>query len=462
MEIVSSGFHQLHTIDSVINCLMGSIAVPNSSSKASTRSSSASKKSSYESEEENKSLSLAIRPEKNHRSTETSPNKNYLQVSAPYDDKNKSHAPLEATTIDSILEQIKAVEKLLPAAEKAEMTRMAEIEMYRKEIIRINDDFHQQKKKNLPFKRKLIKKMQEDYVKRQIQHIRKEGPETKPDGDFGKDFDARMDVLKCFHVGIGDFDKELDARMDVLKCFQVSIFHIIMLELGEHLPRRIQKVILTWRIEELQDCWETKQDWIKQLEVSVQHGLLRKSLIHTCAICKDEVIPDETEGLSICFCKECKCYVCSNCSCQEYHLSFQEQFWSYVEEKENQESMQQKQNAAKRTKRNKKRKQKSKQKKVAKLNSMSSSRVSAAPFYQPNTLPERRGDVNQRSTKRENELGESREQPAVGVDFVQYLQQSGSIIALAQYMDELESAGVNLDDLENYENDTEHVECNKH
>jgi len=53
------------------------------------------------------------------------------------------------------------------------------------------------------------------------------------------------------------------------------------------------------------------------------------------------------------FCNECKCYVCSNCNCEVYHLSYQEELWAASEERKE---------ATKRAKKNKRLKKKEKRK----------------------------------------------------------------------------------------------------
>merc|ERR1711862_1025675 len=43
----------------------------------------------------------------------------------------------------------------------------------------------------------------------------------------------------------------------------------------------------------------------------------------SCALCRQSFSKHRTSDAT--FCEECKCYVCSNCNCQIYHLSYQEE-----------------------------------------------------------------------------------------------------------------------------------------
>merc|ERR1712232_700159 len=75
----------------------------------------------------------------------------------------------------------------------------------------------------------------------------------------------------------------------------------------------------------------------------------------SCALCKKSFSKHRTSDAT--FCEECKCYVCSSCNCQIYHLSYQEELWAASEEK-----TEAKKNAKK--SKNKKKKEKLKQKKA--------------------------------------------------------------------------------------------------
>jgi hypothetical protein len=43
----------------------------------------------------------------------------------------------------------------------------------------------------------------------------------------------------------------------------------------------------------------------------------------SCALCKKSFSKHRASHAS--FCEECKCYVCFNCNCQAYHISYQEE-----------------------------------------------------------------------------------------------------------------------------------------
>ncbi len=195
----------------------------------------------------------------------------------------------------------------------------------------------------------------------------------------------------------------------------------------------------------------------------------------SCALCKKSFSKHRTSDAS--FCNECKCYVCHNCNCKIYHLDYQEELWAETEKSEQKKSKKNK---------NKKKKEKAKQKKAkADVNPVtfaegvckeattampqggkesaaeqSRSTVSSASDdkdIDKDTLKDtmKAADESQRSMDDAKDLGspnlpedesvdeKQNQQPAI--DFVLYLQQTGSIIALAKLMDALEY-GEDLDE----------------
>lgn len=190
----------------------------------------------------------------------------------------------------------------------------------------------------------------------------------------------------------------------------------------------------------------------------------------SCALCMKSYSKHRTADAS--FCDECKCYVCSNCNCQVYHLSYQEELWAESEQKTEQKK------STKKSK-NKKKKEKAKQKKTkpdngpvtfargvkessntagtnkdsvndhSRLSTASTASEGSKEGHSP-ALAESSKDVDLKDhnmdddddNNDEEELEQEQEdetpnqQPAV--DFVLYLQQTGSIIALAKLMDALE------------------------
>jgi len=224
----------------------------------------------------------------------------------------------------------------------------------------------------------------------------------------------------------------------------------------------------------------------------------------SCALCHQSFSKHRTSDAT--FCEECKCYVCAGCDCTVYHLSYQEELWAATEEK-----TEAKKNA-KKSKRAKK-KEKQKQKKGTKTfqpevqfthvsgapsnkegstvrsrstaNSSDDS-VSAGKLNPELSANEKRGGkiANGRAGKRgkggvptpaiseegkddespqtdgEEEPsdalpapeGEGEQQQQPPIDFVLYLQQTGSIIALAKLMDALEyGVGSNEEDFNDAE-----------
>lgn len=202
----------------------------------------------------------------------------------------------------------------------------------------------------------------------------------------------------------------------------------------------------------------------------------------SCALCKKSFSRHRTSDAS--FCEECKCHVCSNCNCRIYHLDYQEELWAATEER-----AEVKKNAKK--SKNKKKKEKLKQKrakqhqdpvpdlpeihlstpgipkqphpaqddttkvkvgekhggKIPKDGNVTSLHVKKATGPSPNISfdDDDAEDLDVMDNENEND---SQNQ----IDFVLYLQQTGSIIALAKLMDALEYGGDDYDEeLDDYE-----------
>ena len=166
----------------------------------------------------------------------------------------------------------------------------------------------------------------------------------------------------------------------------------------------------------------------------------------SCALCKKSFSKHRTSDAT--FCDECKCYVCHKCNCQVYHLSYQEELWAATEEKTEQKK------SSKKNK-NKKKKEKAKQKKAKQDSAPAPKQVKEPVPEQPPTEPasevptkqskdadkntESSNDPNQKDKAPDDDGSDDEkqnEQPSI--DFVLYLQQTGSIIALAKLMDALE------------------------
>ena len=179
----------------------------------------------------------------------------------------------------------------------------------------------------------------------------------------------------------------------------------------------------------------------------------------SCALCKKSYSKHRTSDAT--FCDECKCYVCLNCNCQVYHLSYQEELWAESEQKTEQKK------SSKKNK-NKKKKEKAKQKKSksdigpvtfargvkegSKTNKDSvndQSRLSTTSTTSDGSKDggtaaggdydkgnETKDDSKRTDDDDDENDDKQNQQPAI--DFVLYLQQTGSIIALAKLMDALE------------------------
>ena len=83
--------------------------------------------------------------------------------------------------------------------------------------------------------------------------------------------------------------------------------------------------------------------------VSKRAGRIWKQHFVSCALCHQSFSKHRLSDAR--FCKECKCHVCSSCSCEIYHLSYQEELWAVSEEKNE---------ASKKVKKNKKQKKREK------------------------------------------------------------------------------------------------------
>jgi len=175
------------------------------------------------------------------------------------------------------------------------------------------------------------------------------------------------------------------------------------------------------------------------------------------------------------FCEECKCHVCLGCNCQIYHLSYQEELWAATEETEHNNKNAQA-NGAKKKK--KSRKAKKKEKKLqkeqeeaeAQKEEQQAQREEEERQLQQVIVEEEQEDVPKGTHSTANSSSSSKDdndrrqkdgdippkERHPPVDFVSYLQQTNSIIALAKLMDALE-----YDEDENNEgNETSNLEAN--
>ena len=179
----------------------------------------------------------------------------------------------------------------------------------------------------------------------------------------------------------------------------------------------------------------------------------------SCALCKKSFSKHRSSDAS--FCQECKCYVCCNCNCKVYHLDYQEELWAETEKSEQKK-------LSKRNK-NKKKKEKAKLKKAKQEMSLSNfekevkegTKSAQCVIIEP-SLPSESVDKELKSTDEShrthdesktsssieannNQDKHEKQNQQEPIDFVLYLQQTGSIIALAKLMDALEY-GEDLDE----------------
>lgn len=164
------------------------------------------------------------------------------------------------------------------------------------------------------------------------------------------------------------------------------------------------------------------------------------------------------------FCEECKCHVCSNCNCEIYHLSYQQELWADTEQSNEGKSKKSKNKKKKDKKKNKAKTQDSKDSEKEMSKTMSDEVVSPVDDNNKDVTPpeivnpsEQKVHIKEEETKvadstsigsddeSEEELyNTERDKPMI--DFSLYLQQTGSIIALARLMDALDEGTVAAED----------------
>lgn len=193
----------------------------------------------------------------------------------------------------------------------------------------------------------------------------------------------------------------------------------------------------------------------------------------SCALCNESFSKHRTSDAS--FCEECKCHVCCSCNCNVYHLDYQEELWAATEEKTEAKK------TAKKSK-NKKKKEKLKKKKASHIpepevsfgknvkksggggkdGRSRSSIVSESSDFSDSKKAKKEDDDDEKlsAAKKDDDNispsasfdGDDGDDEAQNqIDFVQYLQQTGSIIALAKLMDALEYGGDYDEELDDYE-----------
>mmetsp|Transcript_22734 Transcript_22734/g.34695 ORF Transcript_22734/g.34695 Transcript_22734/m.34695 type:complete len:985 (-) Transcript_22734:36-2990(-) len=128
------------------------------------------------------------------------------------------------------------------------------------------------------------------------------------------------------------------------------------------------------------------------------------------------------------FCEECKCHVCTHCNCEIYHLSYQEELFS--------EDIK-----AVKSKKSKNKKKKEKRKNKSKAQEMKSivQKDAQKTKSDDDNLEEKSFDPDKNDCEADvREEMKNTEKSQHPIDFSFYLQQTGSIIALARLMDALD------------------------
>ena len=171
-----------------------------------------------------------------------------------------------------------------------------------------------------------------------------------------------------------------------------------------------------------------------------------------CALCGTTFVNRVSSFSRYTFCKECRCYVCSKCDCKQYHLDFQKQLWVCIEQDERDEETRKK---TQKTSKNRKRKERRKRrKKATKLRADEIAKI-VSPQQNINNGNQHTVQTQSKSSSENRDdstdcckdVKQERRDEAndTCVDFVQYLQATGSIVAVADLMDKLESRGIDLD-----------------
>lgn len=153
----------------------------------------------------------------------------------------------------------------------------------------------------------------------------------------------------------------------------------------------------------------------------------------SCALCNIPYSKHRSSDAK--FCEECKCHVCSHCNCTVYHLSYQEELWAASEEKVVASKQAKK---SKKQKKKEKRREKNKTKVQVNNKPSSDSEKTKGKKDQISDEDEDAGDnaidVENSNMIDQNLNDTDKSQPPI--DFSLYLQQTGSIIALARLMDD--------------------------
>ncbi len=197
--------------------------------------------------------------------------------------------------------------------------------------------------------------------------------------------------------------------------------------------------------------------------------------IVACALCEKYY---SARLLETHWCSECKCHVCRHCNCAVYHLSYQEELWAEDEDK---------QEAKKNAKKSKKAKKKEKEKAKKEKKRLETQQQAAAKPGKPKNAPSSKNaktkDDDGKSGSNSNESAGKAMSSSRGsidddtdygmdggdavqdeveissgqppIDLVSYLQQTGSIIALAKLMDSLYE---NEEDIDEVANDQSNVD----
>jgi hypothetical protein len=224
----------------------------------------------------------------------------------------------------------------------------------------------------------------------------------------------------------------------------------------------------------LKRAWTTKSQKSVGLELKVRHccsekraGLVtwvERSVVH-CGVC-NKGLPTTLVNSHLKYCSECDCHVCFRCNCETFHLAKQEELLIASEDAEKAKLLAKKTKKTNKNQRKKERQRKNaeekkktasndqpvvpppKKSKKSKKKSPPSNALAPIDEDSPTFCDEGRDDDYDEG--REDQMnGEKRigAQDLHDIDFVTYLQQTGSLIALSDLMNELEEGeGVNLDD----------------
>jgi hypothetical protein len=164
-----------------------------------------------------------------------------------------------------------------------------------------------------------------------------------------------------------------------------------------------------------------------------------KNFVVECLLCNSIGMKCSATFLGWSECIECRGWVCPKCNCQQYHLSNQTQFFEAIEARDKSG----KEKTKGRTKAKNKKKKSKRQKNLAIATLGEQGEVVNAGLVNVVTPDSKSTRLERGYECRDDTV--TVEHPPERVDFVLYLEETNSIIALTRLMDDLEENGYDFD-----------------